>query len=108
MFPSDPADSTPLDLPLSALDDWTTSDLDALEDSSWVPDEGLYRLDGERARLDRIFSSVPASSGREGSKVWRGVGRDSDSDIYRATEGDSNLSAHLDALFARPDFLSAR
>lgn len=98
VFRSDPQELPPLSAPLY-FGDWASADLDALGAA------GDRSLDGDRARLDRLYTTVPASSGAAGGNApWRGALRGGAPE----DDGFSGLSGDLDALFARPDFLSAR
>ena len=65
-------------------------------------------LDGERARLDRIYRGPPSPVvGRggprpRGGRAWRGL------EYQLSGQLSDSMSADLDAIFARQDFLSAR
>ena len=69
-------------------------------------------LDGERARLDRIYRGPPSPAvvkeqrgpgqRARGGRAWRGL------EYQLSGQLSDSASADLDAIFARQDFLSAR
>ena len=68
-------------------------------------------LDGERARLDRIYRGPPSpvvvkergtGPRLRGGRAWRGL------EYQLSGQLSDSLSTDLDAIFARQDFLSAR
>ena len=102
MFRSDPQEQPPL-IVAPDLEDWASADLDALGGAAGCS------LVGDRARLDRIYTNVPALAGATGGKApWRGAQRGATNPKTLDDDAFLGLSGDLDALFARPDFLSAR
>jgi len=116
VFHADPLDPrSPRSVACPAAADWPTAFEPGLLVSASVPAVSVVPsperpLDGERARLDRIYRGPPspvveerggAPRSRRG-RAWRGL------EYQLSGQLSDSVSTDLDAIFARPGFISAR
>ena len=109
VFHSDPLDlKSPRSVACPPPAEWPSPE--PLLASASAPSIALERpLDGERARLDRIYRGPPSpvvvkerGPRSRGGRAWRGL------EYQLSGQLSEGTSADLDAIFARQDFLSAR